>query len=97
MNRSFNLFAIVTGLFLAGCVSVNSGEYPSARTPSTSPNSESKALNCNAGEVLVCESRSPHRVSDGRYGRKNKKSKACSCQQETDLSKMGINVIGNGQ
>jgi hypothetical protein len=36
-------------------------------------------------------------VSDGRYGRKNKKSKACSCQQETDLSKMGINVIGNGQ
>ena len=97
MNRSFNLFAIVIVLFLAGCVSVNSGEYPSARTPSTSPNSENKALNCNAGEVLVCESRSPHRVSDGRYGRKNKKSKACSCQQETDLSKMGINVIGNGQ
>ncbi|MDE0743312.1 MAG: hypothetical protein ACKJRS_03730 [Woeseiaceae bacterium] len=95
MSSSFNLFTIVIVLFLAGCAS-NSGEYPSARTPSTAPNTQSKALNCNAGEVLVCEARSPHRVSDGRYGRKNKKSKACSCQQESDFSKMGIDVLGQG-
>lgn len=95
MSSSFNLFTIVIVLFLAGCAS-NSGEYPSARTPSSSPNTQSKALNCNAGEVLVCETRSPHRVSDGRYGRKNKKSKACSCQQESDFSKMGIDVLGQG-
>jgi hypothetical protein len=95
MSSSFNLFTIVIVLFLAGCAS-NSGEYPSARTPSSSPSSQNKALNCNAGEVLVCETRSPHRVSDGRYGRKNKKSKACSCQQESDFSKMGIDVLGQG-
>ena len=95
MSSSFNLFTIVIVLFLAGCAS-NSGEYPSARTPSSSPNTQSKALNCNAGEVLVCETRSPHRVSDGRYGRNNNKSKKCSCQQESDFSKMGIDVLGQG-
>ena len=95
MSSSFNLFTIVIVLFLAGCAS-NSGEYPSARTPSSSPSSQNKALNCNAGEVLVCETRSPHRVSDGRYGRKNNKSKKCSCQQESDISDMGIDVLGQG-
>jgi hypothetical protein len=36
-------------------------------------------------------------VSDGRYGRKNNKSKKCSCQPETDLSNMmQIDVLGEG-
>lgn len=97
MSKLFNLLVVVVALFLAGCAT-NSGEYPSARTPSTSPASSSKALKCNAGELLVCETRSPHRVSDGRYGRKNNKSKKCSCQQETDLSNMrNTDNLGLGQ
>jgi hypothetical protein len=97
MSKLFNLLGVgVTFLFLSGCAS-NSGEYPSARTPSTAPSSQSGALKCNAGELLVCESRSPHRISDGRYGRKNNKGKKCSCQPETDLSDFNNNVLGQGQ
>lgn len=97
MSKSFNLLGVVvTFLFLSGCVS-NSGEYPSARTPSTAPSSQSGALKCNAGELLVCETRSPHRISDGRYGRKNNKGKKCSCQQETDLDAFRNDVVGQGQ
>ena len=74
MTKTFNLIIVAVALITAGCAS-NSGEYPSARTPSTSPTSTNKALKCNANEVLICETRSPHRVSDGRYGRKNNKGK----------------------
>ncbi len=82
---------------LNGCASLT-GEYQSAREPSTSAAAQSRNLNCNPGEVLICETRSPHRVSDGRYGRKNTRGKKCSCQQETDLSKMmKVDVLGNGQ
>ena len=95
MTKTFNLIIVAVALFTAGCAS-NSGEYPSARTPSTSPTSTNKALKCDANEVLICETRSPHRVSDGRYGRKNNKGKKCSCQPETDLSNMKIDVLGQG-
>ena len=96
MTRSLNLIIVVITLLTAGCAS-NSGEYPSSRTPSSAPSSPNKALKCNANEVLICEARSPHRVSDGRYGRKNNKSKKCSCQPETDLSNMmQIDVLGEG-
>ena len=97
MSKSFNLLSVIVAfLFISGCAS-NSGEYPSARTPSTASSSQSGALKCNAGELLVCESRSPHRISDGRYGRKNNKGKKCSCQQETDLRGFDSNVLGQGQ
>ena len=44
MTKLFNLLGVgVTFLFLSGCAS-NSGEYPSARTPSTAPSLQSKGL-----------------------------------------------------
>ena len=97
MSKSFNLLGVVvTFLFLSGCAS-NSGEYPSAKTPTTASSSQSGALKCNAGELLVCESRSSHRISDGRYGRRGNKGQKCSCQPESDLSDFNTNVLGQGQ
>ena len=43
---------------------------------------------------MVCKARDSHRVSDGRYGRKNKRNQKCSCQPEADLSGMAMDVIG---
>ena len=95
MHNYFLLFILM--FTLNGCASLND-DYQSAREPSTSAAAQNRNFRCNAGEVLICETRSPHRVSDGRYGRKNTRSKKCSCQQETDLSKMmKIDVLGNGQ
>ena len=95
MNNFRFLFILMCTL--NGCAN-STGEYQSAREPSTSATAQNRNLRCNAGEVLICETRSPHRVSDGRYGRKNTRSKKCSCQQETDLSKMmKVDVLGNGQ
>ena len=86
-------------LFVTGCAgSMDRSAYQSAKQPSTSAAAQSKNLKCNAGEVLICETRSPHRVSDGRYGRKNQRSKKCYCQQETDIiGNMSIDSLSNGQ
>jgi len=86
-------------LILTGCAgSMDRAEYQSAKQPSTSAAAQNKNLKCNAGEVLICETRSPHRVSDGRYGRKNQRSKKCYCQQETDfIGNMTIDSLSNGQ
>ena len=86
-------------LILTGCAgSMDRPEYQSAKQPSTSAAAQNKNLKCNAGEVLICETRSPHRVSDGRYGRKNQRSKKCYCQQETDfIGNMTIDSLSNGQ
>ena len=86
-------------LFIAGCAgSLDRPEYQTSRQPSTSASEQNKNLKCNAGEVLICETRSPHRVSDGRYGWKNKRSKKCYCQQESDfIDNMSIDSLGNGQ
>ena len=86
-------------LILIGCAgSMDRPEYQSAKQPSTSAAAQNKNLKCNAGEVLICETRSPHRVSDGRYGRKNQRSKKCYCQQETDfIGNMTIDSLSNGQ
>ncbi len=76
-----------------GCAS-SSGEVSSQRQGVRSSSAQAANLKCNAGEILVCKSRESHRVSDGRYGRKNKRNQKCSCQPEADLSGMGMDVIG---
>ena len=90
---SLNLF------FLTGCAgSLDRPEYQTSRQPSTAASEQNKNIKCNAGEILICETRSPHRVSDGRYGWKNKRSKKCYCQQESDfIDNMKIDTLGNGQ
>ena len=84
---------------MTGCAgSMDRSEYQSSKQPSTSAAAQNKNLKCNAGEVLICETRSPHRVSDGRYGRKNQRSKKCYCQQERDfIGNMSIDSLSNGQ
>jgi hypothetical protein len=95
--KNLNQIAImILALSIFGCAS-NSGENPSARQASNASTSKSSDLKCNAGEILVCKARDSHRVSDGRYGRNNKRSKNCACQPEADLSGMGMDVLGNGQ
>ena len=78
-----------------GCAS--SGDASSIRQSARTSSTQTADLKCNAGEILVCKSRESHRVSDGRYGRKNKRNQKCSCQPEADLSGMGMDVLGNGQ
>ena len=94
-----SVFIFFLSFFLVGCAgSMDRPEYQSANQPSTSAAAQNKNLKCNAGEVLICETRSPHRVSDGRYGRKNQRSKKCYCQQETDfIGNMTIDSLSNGQ
>tara|TARA_Y100001947_G_C10259611_1_gene269513 strand:+ start:35 stop:328 length:294 start_codon:yes stop_codon:yes gene_type:complete len=86
-------------LLLTGCAgSLDRPEYQTSRQPSTASSEQNKNIKCNAGEILICETRSPHRVSDGRYGWKNKRSKKCYCQQESDfIDNMKIDTLGNGQ
>ena len=76
-----------------GCAS-SSGEVSSKRDDVLTSSAQAANIKCNAGEILVCKSRESHRVSDGRYGRKNKRNQKCSCQPEADLSGMGMDVIG---
>jgi hypothetical protein len=94
-----NIYSLVVLFIISGCAGIlDQPEYQYAREPSTSTSAQNKGLKCNAGEVLVCETRSPHRVSDGRYGRKNQRAKKCYCQQESDLiGNMKIDTLGNGQ
>ena len=76
-----------------GCAS-SSGDISSTQQGTRTSSAQAANLKCNAGEILVCKSRESHRVSDGRYGRKNKRNQKCSCQPEADLSGMGMDVIG---
>tara|TARA_B100000959_G_scaffold278583_1_gene337176 strand:+ start:295 stop:585 length:291 start_codon:yes stop_codon:yes gene_type:complete len=95
--KKLNQTAImILALSIFGCAS-NSGENPSDRNISNASASQSRDIKCNAGEILVCKARDSHRVSDGRYGRNNKRNQKCGCQPEADLSKMGMDVLGNGQ
>ena len=48
----------------------------------------SGGLSCNSGELRVCELKTPHRVSDGRYGFRGNARKSCSCQPASDLDRM---------
>jgi hypothetical protein len=44
---------------------------------------------CPAGEMLTCELKSPHRVSDGRYGFRHGRQKTCGCQPESIVKDLG--------
>jgi hypothetical protein len=90
----FSVILIMTHV-IYGCAS--SGDASSIRQSARTSSTQTADLKCNAGEILVCKSRESHRVSDGRYGRKNKRNQKCSCQPEADLSGMGMDVLGNGQ
>ncbi|MDH4108414.1 MAG: hypothetical protein OEW35_08865 [Gammaproteobacteria bacterium] len=52
---------------------------------------------CNPGEVQVCELKTPHRVSDGRYGFRGNTRKSCSCQPDSDLQRMSRETLPGDQ
>ena len=91
LNKTF-IVSILVFFCLLGCAAsgTNDSSSSSARASSTSPNAQKV---CNAGEILHCASRSPHRISDGRYGRNNNKSKKCMCVPEGDLQSLERSVI----
>lgn len=98
LNKIFfvSIFMIFS---LLGCAAsgTNDGSFPSAKEPSTSPNARQAQKVCNAGEILHCVTRSPHRISDGRYGRNNRKSQRCMCVPESDLESLERSVITGPQ
>ena len=95
LNKTF-IVSILVFFSLLGCAAsgTNDSSSSSARASSTSPNAQKV---CNAGEILHCASRSPHRISDGRYGRNNNKSKKCMCVPEGDLESLERSVITGPQ
>ena len=98
LNKTF-IISVFVFFSLLGCAAsgTNDGSSSSARTSSTSPNARNAQKVCNAGEILHCATRSPHRISDGRYGRNNNKSKKCMCVPEGDLQSLERSVITGPQ
>ena len=84
---------IMMAYVISGCAS-SAGEMYSVKKGERISSTQTANIKCNAGEIMVCKARDSHRVSDGRYGRKNKRNQKCSCQPEADLSGMGMDVIG---
>jgi hypothetical protein len=75
------LTTIMLSLLLQGC----------AASPSDSLEAEAAAPSCAAGEIMVCDTRSSGRISDGRYGRRDVgggRRRHCACQPERDLEKL---------
>ena len=98
LSKTF-IVSIFVFVSLLGCAAsgTNDGSSSSAKAPSTSPNAIQNQKVCNAGEILHCTSRSPHRISDGRYGRNNKRSQKCMCVPESDLESLQRSVITGPQ
>ena len=69
--------AIALALLLQGCAT------------STDPLKEEVASrSCPAGEILICDTRSSGRISDGRFGRNSAgggRRNRCGCEPERDL------------
>ena len=84
---------IIMAYVISGCASF-AGEMYSVKKGERISSTQTAKIKCNAGEIMVCKARDSHRVSDGRYGRKNKRNQKFSCQPEADLSGMAMDVIG---
>jgi len=93
MNIISYSLIIIMAYVISGCAS-SAGEMSSVKKGERISSTQTANIKCNAGEIMVCKARDSHRVSDGRYGRKNKRNQKCSCQPEADLSGMGMDVIG---
>ena len=72
------VFIIFLSFFLIGCAgSMDRPEYPSAKQPSTSAESQEQ-MQCGKGETLICQTR--RRISDRRFGRRSSADdKYCTC------------------
>ena len=78
-------------VFLAGCAASDptGGMFGKPADEYVGSADRSLKSRCPAGETLLCETKSPNRVSDGRYGfRKNRKQERCGCQPDRYLDRM---------
>jgi hypothetical protein len=71
--------AIALALLIQGCASSSGNpREPKMATPA-----------CGTGEMLICESRSSSRISDGRYGRGNNgRRQVCGCVPERQMERL---------
>jgi hypothetical protein len=71
--------ALALALLIQGCASSSSDpREPKMAAPA-----------CGTGEMLICESRSSSRISDGRYGRGNNgRRKVCGCVPEREMERL---------
>lgn len=90
----FNL--VLSALVLTGCAAADptGGAFGKPANEYVGGTSEARQFRCPAGETLICETKSPNRVSDGRYGfRGNRKQERCGCQPDRYLHNMTGNPL----
>lgn len=91
MNKLSLPTLLISAALLGGCAAADPSGGLLGYTPddlivsNTAPQQE----RCPSGETLVCETRSPNRVSDGRYGfRSDRMQQRCACHPDRYLNDM---------
>ena len=88
MSRLYTVVGVALFVVLGGCAAADPtggafGEPVAAGGTRERPR-------CAPGEMLTCETKSPNRVSDGRYGYRGKSSmQRCGCQPEASIMDLG--------
>ncbi|MDX1480201.1 MAG: hypothetical protein R3315_00915 [Woeseiaceae bacterium] len=96
MSRPATTVLLALMTILAGCAAADptGGMFGKPADTYVGSADRSRKSRCPAGETLVCETKSPNRVSDGRYGfRKNRKQERCGCQPDRYLDRMSGGVL----
>lgn len=97
MRLTFIFAAVVASAALGGCAAADpTGGLLGEPTGELIVDQKSRQQKCAAGDTLVCETRSPNRVSDGRYGfRSDRMQKRCTCFPDRYVDSI-IDVAGSG-
>lgn len=74
------ILTVAVAAALAGCAASPGSGYTGGGSAAVASTSR-----CGPGEISVCAVRTPHRVSDGRYGFRGNTRKQCVCEPERDL------------
>ncbi len=92
MRRKCVIAAMAAAAVLGGCAAADptGGAFgkPAEFGPDSVAENTSSRSSCPAGEMPICELKSPNRVSDGRYGFRKDSKKLCTCQPESQLRNM---------
>lgn len=101
MNKTLTVSLTAAFAVLAGCAAADpTGGLLGGPQDTVVGNARTDAPKCPSGESLICETRSPNRVSDGRYGfRSNRMQGHCECHPDRYLQGMirQTGGIGDGQ
>lgn len=77
--NSKSIVTIMASAFLAGAC---------ATTADRENQVAAEEPDCEPGHILSCHSSAAGRISDGRFGRNSRRSRFCSCEPESDLSRL---------